>query len=287
MECWERALARIGILGATGFLGSAIYTYLSESSEHDVVGFSRGSVRFRSYDHQDLSVLNDFDLTINCAGPSSEQCFMNRNEAYNFYNNFQNKLLDHCLKNAIRLISLSTVHVYELGTHVVDENSNLREGDAYTKYRRTFETRMVQEWSGKTLLLRLGNCFGVSNSESSQGNKLLINSIAYYFKMDRQYHIISPVDFYRCYVPIVYLAKILDALITKNNFEFPVINIIGKESMSASQIVGIFHSITKKRFIESDFKSQGKPQNISSTLCSQLVNYDESYFLHEIKELLK
>jgi nucleoside-diphosphate-sugar epimerase len=287
MERWECTLARIGILGATGFLGNAIYTHLSKCLQHDVVGFSRSSVKFRFYSYQDLSVLNDFNLIINCAGPSSELCSMNPSDAYNFYHTFQNQLLDHCLTNDIRFISLSTVHVYEFSSKVIDESSNFKEGDEYIKYRKSFESRMVEEGAGDTLLLRLGNCFGISDSESSQGRKLLINSIAYYFKKNQQYHITSLVDFYRCYVPICYLTKILDVLLMKNDFEFPVVNVVGKESMSASQIVDIFHNITKKYFIESHFEVQGNSQNISNTLCRQLVEYNDSYFLHEIRELCK
>jgi nucleoside-diphosphate-sugar epimerase len=280
-------MASVGILGATGFLGGAIYSHLSDSCNHEVFGCSRQSKKYWRFDYQNLSLLDNFDLIVNCAGPSSETCSMRPQDAYEYYDVFQNRLLDYCLKKNKKLISLSTVHVYKLGLHIIAENSGWAEGSAYTKYRRDFENRMIQEGTGSTILLRLGNCFGVSGSRSLQEEKLFINSIALSFKAHKKYQINSTVDFFRSYVPIIYLIKILVALIDSSKFCIPVMNVVSKEPTSAREIIDIFHRVTGKEFIEFSFRTKGHQQKISNNLCSKYSKYNDNYFLKEIEGLLK
>ncbi|EAS46288.1 hypothetical protein GB2207_05989 [marine gamma proteobacterium HTCC2207] len=287
MEYWKCALARIGILGANGFLGEAIYSQLSKSGRYEVVGLARDSGQYKRFNFHDFSALIDFDLVINCAGPSAESSSASPQDAYAYYDGFQNRLLDYCLSKSIMLISLSTIHVYEQGLHVIDELSGWSQLSAYTKYRRGFEDRVIQENNGNSIVLRLGNCFGVSGSRSLQEEKLFINSIALSFKAHKKYQINSTVDFFRSYVPIVYLIKILVALIDRGRFCVPVMNVVGEESTSASEIIDIFHRVTGREFIEFDFRTKGHKQNISNNLCSKYSKYSDIYLLKEIEGLLK
>ena len=279
-------MALVGILGASGYLGNEVYLFLKKSDEHRVVGYSRGCVGFIGFDYCDLSELEHLDIIINCAGPNSKQCEHDNQLAFDYYHAFQNKLLDHCLKHSITLITFSTVHVYRKTPIMINEDSETTGYSAYTRYRLNFEDRVNNLANKDIILLRLGNCFGKSNSKSSENETLFINSIAHALRRDEQFTVKSRIDFSRNYVPICYLLRVLLQLIDQGRSKRSIINVLGSGPLLASEIIDKFHARYPSGSIEYQFDSQEKPMSFSNALCSNIVSYSENFFLEEMDRLL-
>ena len=280
-------MAKIGILGASGFLGSAIFDHLSELSKHKTFGYSRKNQKHIELKPNDFENLSNLDIVINCAGPSNDTCSNFPEKAHTFYDVYQNNLLDFCLSQNIKLITLSTIHVYQKDLIFIDENSKLDKETPYTKYRNSFENRIISNEKKNIILLRLGNCFGVSSSTSAEMDKLLLNSIASSYKKDINFFIKSKKDFYRYYVPISYLLEIITKLVEVGKFPAPLINVVNQDSTSAKQLIKIFHELTGKNFIKFSFEGNEINKKISNDLCSSFLEYNDLFFLNEIKALLK
>lgn len=277
----------IGVLGATGFLGSAIYEHLSKNPLNKVEGFSRSSSSDLIYDFDNLDSLINYDYIINCAGPSYINCSSKPIDAYLFYDIYQNRLLDLCIQNNIKLITFSTIHVYDQNLSFIDEDSLVGDGTFYTKYRKNFEQRIRIQQSKNIVLLRLGNCFGLSHSKSKQEKTLFINSIADAYRRKQKFIVKNKENFSRHYVPLSYLKMIIEKLLTKNEFNSSIYNVVGDSFTTADSIIKMFYRLTKKEFVQYSFEKEGIHKKISNKLCNNLVPYKDCYFKNEIEKLLK
>lgn len=285
MGLWGCALVNVAVIGVSGFLGSAIFESLSGIDGFNVAAAGDHFRKLQSAD----TFLYDFlaiDVIVNCAGPSSEHCEQFPRDAYDCYHNYQVRLLDYCEQFAKRLISFSTIHVYDLSLGVISETTERVSAHPYVKYRQVFEDRISLHQAGGHVLLRLGNCFGQSKSKSQQKNKLIINSMVNAFHLGRKFEVASEVDFHRPYVPITYLSNIIKKIILKGVLENSIVNVVPKSSTPISRIIDYVESISEHNFVEHNFKSVGRKLIFDNSKCDGILEFSEDSIYHELREMM-
>lgn len=142
---------RVVILGATGMLGSMIYSYLKNKPDFDVIGTSRkketGMPYFEIYDGFDKSDLdlNEVDYVINCIGITKPFCHDdNIIEVQNaiYINSTFPYLLNSAAEiNAFKVIQIATDCVYSGNKGKYNEEDMFDALDVYGKTKSLGEVR--------------------------------------------------------------------------------------------------------------------------------------------------
>ncbi len=230
---------------------------------------------------------NNIDVIINVAGLTSiEKCEMNKKEAIRINVNIPEKLKNIAEKNNIKIIHLSTDHIFSgKKKGYYEENSKPSPLNFYSKTKFMAENK-IKKYK-KSLIIRTNFFGGITKNRKSFSEYILYN-----IKKKKYIYLWNNIFFTP--VSINFLINIIHKLINKNIYG--VINIASNDKISkfdfGLQLCAYF-KINKKYILkkENDKNSVIRPRNMSLSnkkLLKIFPNLKRELFLkNQIKHMYK
>ena len=228
----KNKISKILIIGHKGYLGRNLNEKLKKIKKFTIVN-SRQSKRI---DFSNLSIskkiLNQSkpDLIINCAAKTNiDFCEKNKKIAYNSNAKIVNNLSRYCLEKNIRLIHISTDHLYNNKKKFNSESSHsILNYYAYSKFKGEYYAKKCN-----SLILRV-NFFGYDRKKKSLINWILISS-----KKNKRINLFEDIYFSPLYIDTI-IKFIIKLIPSKKK---GIYNIGSKNEISKSDFI---LSIAKK-----------------------------------------
>lgn len=229
-------MPRIAIIGGTGYLASLIKEQ-DNLNKNTCIFFSRKKnnknyINLLSF-KKNLNLLKNFDYIIHLAGPNHIQLNKNR-KLIEKKNKITSKICDLCLANNIKLIYLSSMHVYkDYGLENISYNSRINLKNPYSKLHYSSEkiiNTKFKDHKKMFTILRMGNVFGFkkcNNIRDIESN--LIHSLCF-SAFKKKSILIKNGSIQRTFVPSQIFIKVINLIIRKNLFNNSIENISYKNS---------------------------------------------------------
>ena len=177
-------MPRIAVFGGTGYLASLIKNQ-NNVKKNEYIFFSRKKeannyINYSSF-KKNLKVLKNFDFIIHLAGPSQNQLKKNKS-LIKKKNQVTSNICDLCLGYNIKLIYISSMHVYDnYGTNNLSTNSKINIKNLYSKSHYESEKVIKAKflnYKNMFTILRFGNVFGFKKYENlGEINNNIIHSL--------------------------------------------------------------------------------------------------------------
>ncbi len=242
-------MPRIAVLGGTGYLASLIQNQ-NKIKKNKFTFFSRKK-KYKNYinlssDDKNLNILENFDFLIHLAGPSQEQLKKNNN-LIKKKNQITSKICSLCLAYNIKLIYVSSMHVYDgYGNTNLSVNSKINKKNFYSRSHYESEKIIIKKFKNKKrmyTILRLGNVFGFKKYQNLReiNNNIIHKFCISGFKSKKI--LIKNGSVQRTYIPSGLFVRVINTIIQKRIFKNSIIN-IGYKNFNLKDI----SEIIKKRF---------------------------------------
>ena len=241
-------MARIAVLGGTGYLASIIknqnnikrnkYTFFSRKKG------TKNYINFLSL-KKNIDILKNFDFIIHLAGPNQDQLKRNK-KLIEKKNEITSMICDVCLAHNIKLIYISSMQVYkDYGINNLSINSKINLKNSYSKSHYDSEKIILEKflnYKKMFIILRMGNVFGFTKSNNSKDiDSNLIHSLCN-MAIKKEKILINNGSIRRTFIPSQIFVKVINSIIKKNFFKNLIINI----SYKNLNLKDIAHIIQKR-----------------------------------------
>lgn len=252
------------VLGANGFLGSAVVEYFSLLG-HEVHSVSRSSFRvvtdgvFHHSQYTDLSPVfrnaGPFDGIIHFAAPNQRDCALDPDGSRNTLSQLTQHLLDLCLlqPHPVRLLFASTSHVYSPLTGTINESSATDSQQPYSQSKLESESILASVRTKLDyvipLIIRLPNIYGVSPLLQISSSNLLIPDLCQQAISNSCLTLKSSGEQYRSFLPLPILMRHLLSFLT-HDLDWMIAPIINLPGFSAKviDVASSIGSLYEKQF---------------------------------------
>ncbi len=218
---------RILILGSSGRLGNLLYKSLKNNHQVFNNGLKKRRYDISNFNEFQKLLINKLDLIVNCSGETNiENCEKNKRQLAKQENSFK-KFISLAHKRKIKLIQISTDHMYDNPNFYKSSNEKTKPiiNNYYTKYKITLENIALKK---NALILRT-NFFS-----PSMKNHFIDNIL----KKARKFKLINLAkDQYFSPLNIYTLVKILKTIINKKKIFNGVYNLGSKAGMSKANFI--------------------------------------------------
>lgn len=290
-------MPNIAVFGGTGYLASIIKNQ-NNIKKNKFVFFSRKqkSKNYINYNSLQKSSTNfkKFDFIVNLLGPSQNQLKKNE-ELIKKKNKIIYDICDLCLKNNIKLIHISSMHVYEsYGKKFISINSKINHKKLYSRSHYDSEKIIQRKFKKKKKnfykILRIGNVFGFRKYENlKEINNNIVNKFCLSAIKNKKI-LIETGYIQRTFVPSQIFVQVINKEIKNKVIGKKIVNIFYKNLRLKDLAEIIKKRIKLNMNFEIDIKIKNfKDQNIflinsKNKTKSKVLN---NKFYNEIDQILK
>ena len=283
---------KIVITGANGLIGGRL-SYFFKNKRINIKKLFRKDLTEKKL----KTYLHNVDVIINCIGLDKNHS-NNLNQALSA--NFKIPYRIFKIANKLKVkyfIHLSSFHIYDSYLKKINEKSQLKIKDNYSKTKILCDRTLLHlKKDTKLIIVRPCNLFGYPISKNIKCWKLLINNIIKNLSENKIFRVKSNIDQYRHYSSIQSFCIFIYNLIKKrfkikfNNNNF-IINYSSNYNLSIKQLIIIISKRLKKgkNLIKFQNKTmlKGFKRSYLSMYQKKFTNLNDKYFLTEIDQLKK